>query len=285
MNARVIGLNFGSYLVDHQGKTLIVHWPKTDKSLLSPVVGDQVSLDSSQSIITGIMPRQSFIKRPRIANLSSIYVVSSVSEPEYSFLLNAMFISFARYYNLKVHVIISKIDLYPSFKEDVTVKYLSENHIPITYFSKLDQDTTVKIAQTIQHHTIVAFAGQTGVGKSSIINAINPSFNRSIGDYSKALGRGKHQTKEVLLVRYQDSYIADTPGFSSIVLPFTKHEAAQVFPGFETRFTTCKFSNCTHIQEPDCQVKKDVMVGKIPQKVYDDYCQMLEKLPHHKEYA
>ena len=285
MNTRVIGLNFGSYLIDDQGQTLIVHWPKTDKSLLTPVVGDEVSLDEHKKIITGIVPRQAFIKRPRIANLSSIYVVSSVREPDYSFLLVAMFLTFARYYNLKVHLIVSKLELHPSLKDDPTLTYLKDNHIPIMYFSKLDATMTTVIASTIQPHTIVAFAGQTGVGKSSIMNAINPSFNRSIGAYSKALGRGKHQTKEVLLVRYQDSYIADTPGFSSIVLPFTKPEAAQVFPGFETRFMACKFSNCTHVLEPGCQVKHDVLLGKIPQKVYDDYCQMIDKLPHHKEYA
>ncbi|MFZ9139218.1 MAG: ribosome small subunit-dependent GTPase A, partial [Bacilli bacterium] len=115
-------------------------------------------------------------------------------------------------------------------------------------------------------------------------NTLNPLFSRQIGSYSDALGRGKHQTKEVVLLPFLGGLIADTPGFSSLELPMLQQDLAKVFPGFEHQFSKCKFFNCTHQHEPDCQILQQVKNGKIPLEIYQDYLKMLIALPTQKEY-
>lgn len=283
MTGTVIALNFGTYLVDFERNVYQCHFPKTDKLILKPVVGDQVVLSSSLDTIIEVLPREAFILRPRIANLKTLFVVTSLVEPHYSFLLNAMFITFARQFNLKVILIVTKTDKLSINDYPASLSYFSSIGIPLIYFSKV---TLEGVDQIIRHlkEGIYAFSGQTGVGKSSIINTINPDFRRSIGEYSQALGRGKHQTKEVVLSRFNDCFIADTPGFSSLELTLSKQEAAQLFPGFEAYISKCKFSNCTHVSEPECAVIEDVKRGKISEEVYQGYVQMLEKLPLYKEH-
>ena len=121
---------------------------------------------------------------------------------------------------------------------------------------------------------ITCLIGQTGVGKSSLINSIDPEFNRNIGEYSLALGRGKHETKEVVLLPYEGGYIADTPGFSSLDLELFKEDLAAFFPGFTSLYTECYFSNCLHISEKKCKVKEAIESGDIPQIAYECYLKL-----------
>ena len=283
MNGTLVALNFGTYLVDVNQVIYQVHFPKTNKLHLKPIVGDLVRLNDEMDAIVEVLPRQSMIQRPRIANLKTLFVVTSLVEPDYSFLLNAMFMTFANQFNLKVILVITKVDKVQSHEYPTSLSYFKAIGIPIIFYSKVTKEGLSEILGHL-HDGIYAFSGQTGVGKSSIINTINPIFSRSIGEYSKALGRGKHQTKEVILSRYKNCFIADTPGFSSLELEMTKQEAARLFPGFEAYLSKCKFSNCTHVSEPLCAVIEDVKHGNISKEVYDAYVHMIEKLPFHKEY-
>ncbi len=283
MIGTIVNLQFGSYGVFVHNHIHVCHVLKTDKMILKPVVGDHVTLDSTQSMIIDVLPRQSFIRRPRIANLTDLIVVSSLVEPTHSFYLVAMFLTFARYYNLKVTVVVTKTDQedFKAFQTDWD--YLNQHDIPVIAFQKNKPDLT-KLKTLVSKGKVVAFAGQTGVGKSTLINTLNPFFERQIGTYSQALGRGKHQTKEVVLLPFQEGLIADTPGFSSLSLPMVKQEAAKVFPGFEKIFSQCKFFNCTHQHEPDCHIQALVSRGKIPLSIYQDYLKLISKLPEQKEY-
>jgi ribosome biogenesis GTPase len=283
MNGTIIALNFGTYLVDIDHIIYQCHFPKTNKHQLKPIVGDYVRLNEEKDAIVEVLPRQSMILRPRIANLKTLFVVTSLVEPDYSFLLNAMFITFANQFNLKVILVITKVDKVDSTNYPASLSYFKNIGIPIIFYSKVTKEGLADLVAVLKEG-IYAFSGQTGVGKSSIINTINPLFSRSIGEYSKALGRGKHQTKEVILSRYEQCFIADTPGFSSLELEMTKQEAARLFPGFEHYLSKCKFSNCTHLSEPQCAVIEDVKHGKISEEVYEAYVHMIEKLPFHKEY-
>jgi ribosome biogenesis GTPase len=284
MIGTVIALNFGTYLVDFERKVYQCHFPKTDKLVLKPIVGDQVILNPACDTILEVIPRKALILRPRIANLTTLFVVTSLVEPHYSFLLNAMFITFARQFNLKVILIVTKTDRIQKDDYPDSLLYFKSIGIPVIYFSKVTEEGVDEIIGHLKQG-IYAFSGQTGVGKSSIINTINPNFNRSIGEYSKALGRGKHQTKEVILSRFNDCFIADTPGFSSLELVMSKQEASQLFPGFESYISQCKFSNCTHTSEPDCAIIEEVKRGKISEEVYLAYVHMIEKLPLYKEHV
>ncbi len=283
MTGTIVNLQFGSYGVFAENEMYLCHLLKTDKMTLKPVVGDHVALDSSRSTIIDVLPRQSFIRRPRIANLTDLIIVSSLVEPTHSFYLTAMFLTFARFYNLHVTVVITKTDQEDFHTFQTDWDYLIQHDIPVIAFRKDEPDFT-KLKTLVSKGKVVAFAGQTGVGKSTLINTLDPFFARKIGTYSQALGRGKHQTKEVVLFPFQDGLIADTPGFSSLVLPMVKQEAAKVFPGFENVFSQCKFFNCTHEHEPDCHIQALVNRGKIPLSIYQDYLKLISKLPEQKEY-
>jgi ribosome biogenesis GTPase len=125
--------------------------------------------------------------------------------------------------------------------------------------------------------------GQTGVGKSSLINEIDDDFNREIGRYNEAVNRGTHQTKEVIFLPYKDGYIADTPGFSSLELPLFKEELSQCFPGYEEYSQKCKFSNCLHITESGCAVKKAIEDGKLSKESHDNYIEISKELGFRKD--
>lgn len=283
MTGTILNLDFGKYVVYSQEQIFSCHLRKTDKLPLKPVVGDHVEFDESLSMITQIHPRQTFIKRPRVSNLTDLIIVTSLVEPQYSFFLLAKFISFGRFYNLNITNIITKIDEgnLEDIHQDIT--YLKHHGFRVIYFDKNQPDTQALLS-LISPKKVIAFAGQTGVGKSTIINTLNPLFSRQIGSYSDALGRGKHQTKEVVLLPFLGGLIADTPGFSSLELPMLQQDLAKVFPGFEHQFSKCKFFNCTHQHEPDCQILQQVKNGKIPLEIYQEYLKMLIALPTQKEY-
>jgi ribosome biogenesis GTPase len=280
----IVSLDFGAYLVMVEGITYRATMPKTDKIKLMPVVGDEVMIDLEAKHIQDILPRRSFIRRPRIANLSHLFIVTSLVEPVFSFHLVALFITFARYYNLQVTVVVTKTDRDDPTTYQPTWDYLAWAGFKVVFFSKKQPDMAI-LKTLILPNQIIAFAGQTGVGKSTIINMLNPDFSRQIGSYSQALGRGKHQTKEVILLPFANAFIADTPGFSSLTLPLLKHEAAKVFPGFEDHFSQCKFFNCTHQQEPGCHIQTLISRGKISLAIYQDYLKLIAKLPENKEFA
>jgi ribosome biogenesis GTPase len=283
MISTIVSLQFGSYLVHEVDQFYLCHLPKSDKNLINPVVGDQVRLDEKKEQIIEILPRRSFIKRPRVANLTDLVIVSSLVEPVFSFYLLAMFITFARFYNLQVTIMITKTDQKDIHAYQLYWDYLSAQGYQVLTFQKDAPDMRM-LSKLVEVGKVIAFAGQTGVGKSTLINALNPDFARQIGTYSQALGRGKHQTKEVILLPFQEGYIADTPGFSSLTLPMLKHEAAKVFPGFDLHVGQCKFFNCTHQQEPQCHIQDLVGRGKIPLEIYEDYLKLIAKLPEQKEF-
>ena len=125
--------------------------------------------------------------------------------------------------------------------------------------------------------------GQTGAGKSSLLNAINANYEREIGEYSKALGRGKHKTKEVILLPYNNGFIGDTPGFSSLELDIFKEDLTHYFPGYEELYLDCYFSDCLHQNEKECSVKKNIENGHLSKEAYETYLKLLSELPYHKE--
>lgn len=284
MKARIVALDFGKYLVDAEGNLLSVHLPKTLRNKQNPMVGDLVILNKTQTQIVEVLPRQTYLERPRIANLNHLFIVNSLVEPIFSFNLLMMFMSFAAYFELTMTIVFTKLDKASLTTYSVELAYLNHHQLDILTFNKYQDFDAAPFLKRIKGK-VVAFAGQTGVGKSSIMNALNPDFQRQIGSYSEALGRGKHQTKEVRMVPFASGFVADTPGFSSLVLPMFKHELAYLFPGFKTYLGQCKFANCLHLEEPGCKIKEEVDAGVLPQVVYQTYQKLSETCREKKEYV
>ena len=276
MKGRIVGLNCGYYSVASDDGIIFKVKARGAfrKTSLKPVVGDIVELDDVYFVINMVYPRSSYLKRPVISNLSQMLIVESLVEPEFSYLLMFKYLTYANLNNIKAKIILTKSDKY---NDEEKIKEI------IDVFNKVDVDVYVISNKTkdgleevkkLFKNEVTCLIGQTGVGKSSLINSIDPEFNRNIGEYSQALGRGKHETKEVILLPYEGGYIADTPGFSSLDLELYKEEIAQYFPGFSSRFTECYFSNCLHISEKKCKIKEAIENGEISPIAYECYLKL-----------
>lgn len=248
---------------------------------IKPVVGDIVEINHIDQTITKILPRRNYLIRPMIANIDYGIIVTSLLEPNYSSQLLDKFITMLLLYGITPLIVLSKIDLVEDKVEPIVQRYQNLG-IQIIPYSKKSQEGLDKIKEKIKQK-VVAFMGQTGVGKSSLINLIDSNLNRKIGEYSVALGRGKHQTKEVIIIPYSEGLLADTPGFSSLELECFKEDLAQSFVGFEKYTTSCKYADCLHINERECAIKNAVDNNLIDQETYRNYLQILKDLPFRKD--
>ena len=272
MEGRIVGLSCGIYSINCDGK--IYQAPARGlfrKQDVKPVVGDIVNYDEKDNIIKDVKPRLSFLKRPPIANIDQIFIVQSLVEPEFSYLLTFKYLTYANMNGINAKIILTKIDKYQDEdKLKEIINTFTSMNIDVYCINNKTGEGVDTIKKLFKDH-VTCFIGQTGVGKSSLANAIDNTYERLIGEYSKALGRGKHQTKEVVLLPYQNGYLADTPGFSSLDLNLFKEDLAIYFPGFNDKYTDCYYSNCLHLSENKCAVKQAMEEGKISPIAYDCY--------------
>ncbi|NLB49061.1 MAG: ribosome small subunit-dependent GTPase A [Erysipelotrichia bacterium] len=177
-------------------------------------------------------------------------------------------------------VILTKLD---KIKDEQLVKQIKDTldslNVEAYFISNKTKEGLEEVTKLFNGQ-VSCIMGQTGVGKSSLINAIDPNYDRAIGEYSKTLGRGKHQTKEVILLPYQGGYIADTPGFSALELQLTKEELAAFFPSFNTLYNKCYFANCLHLSENKCAVKDYLSKNEISPVVYEVYQKLSAEAPY-----
>ena len=278
MRGRVVALSCGMYSIDVDG----VLYRAPARGLfrnrgVKPIVGDDVEISDVNYVITNVYDRVSCLKRPPISNIDQMLIIESLKEPEFSYLLAFKYLTYANMNGIKAKIILTKSD-----KE--TDKALIQEIVET--FNVINVETYVVSNKTLEgleevkklfNRHVSCLIGQSGVGKSSLINSIDKDFERRVGEYSDALGRGKHQTKEVILLPYEGGYIADTPGFSSLDLELYKEDLAQFYPGFNENYTNCYFSNCLHISENRCAVKELLVSGKYPQIAYDCYLKLSEQ--------
>lgn len=278
MRGKVVSLSCGVYSVESDG--VIYNAPARGlfRNIgLKPTVGDDVELNDTNFVITHVYDRQTILKRPPIANIDQMLIVESLKEPEFSYLLAFKYLTYANMNNISAKIILTKSDKDIDKKElDEIVTTFKKMNIEVYVTSNKTMEGVEEVKKLFSRH-ITCLIGQSGVGKSSLINAIDPDFERKVGEYSNALGRGKHQTKEVILLPYEGGYIADTPGFSSLELDLYKEDLAQFYPGFAELFTNCYYSNCLHISENRCAVKELIESGNYPKIAYDCYLKLSEQ--------
>ena len=284
MKGLIVALSCGVYSVSNEG----VIYNVTARGIfrtqgVKPMVGDEVEFNPETMVMDVIYPRRSALKRPPIANISQIILVFSLKEPEFSYLLAFKYLTYANMHNIKANLVLTKID---KGVDEALVKEIKEVFSSVnvnTYFVSNKTKEGLEEVKQLFNNEISCVMGQTGVGKSSLINAIDENYEREIGEYSFALGRGKHRTKEVVLLPYSGGYIADTPGFSSLDLNLFKEDLAVFFPSFNNLYNKCYYTDCLHISENRCAVKEQIEEGKISKKAYECYLKLLDEAIFKKE--
>ena len=279
MEGKILSTVGGIYKVYSNGQifSLVSRGIIKHKSF-SLCAGDNISFDEKQNIIEKAFERRNALIRPRSANVDLMMITMSVVEPELSPELVYKFLTYANLNGIPAAVLFTKMDRLSDTSEvDKLRNDLEKLGYSVFLLSKENPENIGDLQDFLADKTTIIM-GQTGVGKSSAINLIDPQFNRKIGEYSDALGRGKHQTKEVILLPFRNGFIGDTPGFSSLELDLFKEDLAQYFPGYEKYYLECYFSNCLHQNEKECKIKEEIEKGNLSKEGYEVYIKLLNQL-------
>ena len=247
---------------------------------ISPVAGDLVEIDITDEdkkvgVIEKILERKNYIKRPKMANLSQIILVVSMKLPKPDLLLLDKQLVYAEYMNIKPIICLNKIDL----EDEEKIDYIYNLYSTIGYtVIKTDAKNNVGVDQIKEHlqNNITAFSGNSGVGKSTLINSLIGKQIAEEGNISNRNKRGKNTTTQVLLYKIEEnSYIADTPGFSTFdISEIDKNDLAKYFVEFRPYLTECEYADCSHKKEENCGIKRAVQEGKISKDRYERFCEM-----------
>lgn len=241
---------------------------------LTPLVGDNVLIDDKNNYILEILDRKNELDRPSVSNIDQVLIVTSVKIPEFSSNLLDKLITIIEFNNIKPIICFTKLDL-------LNNEELNEIENVMSYYRKIGYDVyknTDDRLKNIFKGKITVFAGQSGAGKSSLINRLDSSLNLKIGDVSIALGRGKHTTRHTELIEVLGGLIADTPGFSSLNFNgMKKTDIRDNFIEFNEYNNDCEYRDCMHINEINCGVKKNVDNKNILNSRYENYLKFVEK--------
>lgn len=284
---RILKLTGGNYYTKVAGKILKCRARGLFRyQSIKPVVGDYVNveiLDYDEGYIIEVLERSNQLERPAIANIDQALIITSYKEPDYAFNLINKFLAIIEYYNIKPIIVVTKSDLASSItevKEAFNDYYISGYEVMITSIETKEGLSEIK--DTLKDKLSV-LVGQSGAGKSSLLNMVDSQFNIATNQISKALGRGKHTTRHVEIFETNFGQVADSPGFSSLDLEMLSAEnLAHSYHDFKDAAPYCKFSNCLHDKEPNCRVKELVALGEIPQSRYDDYLIFLNEIRQRK---
>lgn len=237
-----------------------------------PLVGDYVKVDKENNYILEIYPRKNSLKRPMIANVDCALIVTSVKKPDLSLNLLDKLLSLSIMSNIKPIICLTKLDLLnKEEKKDINkiIKYYKN-----VGFKIIKNTEKFKLRMLLKNKLIV-LAGQTGAGKSSLLNRLNKKLELETDEISEALGRGKHTTRHVEVFKIGKMHIADTPGFSALDLDeFSDEEIKNSFIEFKKH--NCYFKDCKHIKEKNCGVKEAVSKAEILESRYNNYLNFIK---------
>lgn len=254
------------------------------KDGISPLVGDNVEIeiideDKKDGIIEKILDRKCELIRPACANIDQVLVVFAATEPEPNLNLLDRFLIMMKKQGIPVILCFNKTDI----AGDTELKKLADNYVAsgvaILFASVIKSEGLEEVKQLLKGKTTI-LAGPSGVGKSSLMNALAPFANMETGELSEKIKRGKQTTRHTELICIdENTYLCDSPGFTSMYLfDIESNDLKNYFSEFEAYGGECRFLTCNHISEPDCKVKFAVEEGKISKVRYENYCVLFEEL-------
>ena len=257
---------------------------KFKKEKISPLVGDEVEFtitnsEKQEGVIEQILPRKNELKRPKMANLTQLILVVSMKMPSPDLLLLDKQLVFAEFMGLKATIVLNKVDLEDKEEIDRIAKLYEDIGYKIIQTNAKEGIKVEEIKALLEGET-TAFAGNSGVGKSTLINSIFEQELTQEGDISDKNQRGKNTTTSTTLYKYKEnSYIADTPGFSTFEInEIPKEDLCHYFVEFVPYLDKCEFQGCSHIKEENCVVKEALEAGKISSQRYDNYIKIYNNL-------
>lgn len=235
-----------------------------------PVVGDRVLFDNEKLVITEILERKNELIRPMVSNVDQAFIVTSTINPSFSTYLIDKLILLTEFNNIKPILIISKVDL-----NDEYDKYLD-------YYRNLGyivvKNNEIDKIKKLLENKITVITGQSGVGKSTLLNKLDSNLSLKTNEISYALGRGKHTTRHTEIFEVANGYIIDTPGFSSLELSMKKEDIRDNFVEFNKYKDKCKYRDCMHLNESDCMIKELVKNGTILESRYENYTKFISEI-------
>ena len=276
---------------------------------LSPLVGDRVRVlfdevavlryegegaradDGGGVVITEILPRTSAIIRPPMANLGVLFITFAVKDPEPATETIDKLIAIAEYNGIEPVPVICKCDLAPERAAELKAMYQNAGFTAFS-ISSATRRGVEELKTWIGEHLgnrIAAFSGASGVGKSTLLNALYPDLKLQTGAISEKIARGKHTTRRVELYPIEDGYVADTPGFSMLDFVrfdfFKKEDLPFVMREFEPYIGSCRYTKCTHTKEQGCAILEAVREGRIAESRHRGFLSMYEELRHKNEWS
>lgn len=257
---------------------------------VKPLVGDNVEivvLDEEKHLgnVEEILPRKNELIRPAVSNIDMALVIFAAAKPDPNFNLLDRFLCMMEYQKVPVTICFNKCDLVSEEEKE----NLQKTYAPAGYdilFTSVKTGENIDRLKALLAEKTTTVAGPSGVGKSSLINELQTDVRMQTGAISDKIGRGKHTTRHSEIISIgQDTYIMDTPGFSSMDLPgFEKEDLWTCYPEFVPYEPECRFIGCSHIGEPDCGVKNALAEGKISRVRYDNYVMLYDEMKNIRKY-
>lgn len=259
------------------------------KEEITPVVGDYVEIEvtdkeNKKAVIATILRRKVYVKRPKLANITQIVFVVSSKEPKPDLLMLDKQLAFAEYLGIKSLIILNKTDL----DDKMELKEIKETYekigYPVIETEAKNQKGIQELKQKLKNNSN-AFSGNSGVGKSTLINSIFKQDMTLEGEISKRNKRGKNTTTSIRLYQIDhNTYIADTPGFSTFSIEeIESKELANYFIEFKNKIPECEFVGCTHIKEEKCGIKEAIAKKEISKQRYERFCKIYQQLKEREE--
>ena len=255
-----------------------------------PLVGDNVEIEvldiqEKEGSVTAILPRRNSLIRPAVANVDQAFVIFAMENPNPNFMLLDRFLIMMEKQDIPAVVCFNKKDLADSSELEFLYETYTGCGYRVILSSTFQGDGLDEIRQVLKGKTTVV-AGPSGVGKSSITNALQENVKMETGEISKKLKRGKHTTRHSQVIPVgEDTYLMDTPGFSSLYLTdMEEQELKDYFPEFRKYEGQCRFQGCRHIHEPGCAVKEALENHKISSLRYEDYLGLYEELKEKRRF-